>query len=271
MKFGFVMPPLNAHAMIDFGVEAERAGWDGFFLSDTMWSIDAWLCLSAIAARTNQIRLGTLLSPLSIMRPWKLAVEAATLDQISNGRAILTIGMGATDTGFAEFGEEIDLKIRSELVDEGLMIIKKLWAGQPFLHKGKHYSVDLTTHEIAAPQPIQKPRIPIWVVGAWPRPKSMQRVLHCDGIVPVVKPKNEEAQEAVPEDIQQITAWLAEQNKSLASFDIVIEGRTPGDDPSTARATIQRWENAGATWWIESWWGAEEARIRRLRQGPPDV
>jgi hypothetical protein len=219
--------------------------------------------------RTTKIHLGTLLSPLSIMPPWKLATEVATLDHISNGRAILIVGMGAVDTGFAEYGQEIDLKIRAELVDEGLTIIKQLWAGQPFKHDGKHYSVDLTTHHIAAPQPVQQPGIPIWVVGAWPRPKSMQRVLKCEGIVPVIKPKNKAMREVTPEDVQEIKSWLVKYVDPKTSFDIVIEGKTPGEDPIKAQAIIQTWEDAGVTWWIESWWDDEDARTRRLYQGPP--
>ena len=107
MKYGFVMPPDEAQKIVSSAVEAERAGWDAFFLADGMWCIDAWLCLAAAAAQTESIRLGTLLSPLSIMRPWKLAAEAATLDQLSNGRVILSLGMGATDVGFAEFGRRL--------------------------------------------------------------------------------------------------------------------------------------------------------------------
>ena len=187
MRYGFVMPADNTQAIINYAVKAEQAGWDGFFLGDGMWSVDAWLCLAAAAIHTESIRLGTLLTPLAIMRPWKLAATAATLDQLSRGRVILTIGMGAIDVGFAEFGEETALRRRAERVDEGLDIINQLWQGNPFSHQGKYYQVDITSLKVNIPSPVQQPRIPIWVVGAWPRPKSMQRVLQCDGIVPIVK------------------------------------------------------------------------------------
>ena len=68
MKYGFVMPQENAHDVVNFAVEAEQVGWDAFFLADGMWCIDAWMCLTAAAMRTHTIRLGTLLTPLSIMR-----------------------------------------------------------------------------------------------------------------------------------------------------------------------------------------------------------
>ena len=267
MRYGFVMPPGNAQDIVNFAVEAEQAGWDAFFLADGMWCIDAWLCLAAAAVRTKSIRLGTLLTPLSIMRPWKLAAEAATLDQLSNGRVILSIGMGAIDVGFAGFGEETDLRTRAELVDEGLDIMTQVWQGDPFLHQGKHYQVDTTSLNSNMLPLVQYPRIPIWVVGAWPRPKSMRRVLRCDGVIPMVKPKGEKGRSATPDDIREMKAWLEEQHNS--PLDIVIEGQTPGDDPGETETIIQSWVEAGATWWIESIWGNPAKREARLRQGPP--
>jgi len=269
MKYGFVMPPTDARAAVAFAVEAEQAGWDGFFLSEGMWSVDAWLCLTAAAIRTTHIRLGTLLSPLSIMRPWKLAIEAATLDQLSDGRVILSVGMGAPDVGFAEFGEETDLRTRAELVDEGLDIITKLWRGEPFAHRGQHYTVDATRINVPVPSPIQQPRIPIWIVGAWPRPQSMRRVLRCDGVLPTIRPKGGEGRAVRPDDVREMKAWIGERRTARTPFDIVIEDRTPGDDPTEAQALIRAWDEAGATWWIESVWDAPEVRVKRLRQGPP--
>ncbi len=70
---------------------------------------------------TERVRIGTMLTPFSRRRPWKLAGETVTLDH-SNGRLILSVGSGAPDTGFAEFGEETDRRVRAELLDEGLDI-----------------------------------------------------------------------------------------------------------------------------------------------------
>jgi alkanesulfonate monooxygenase SsuD/methylene tetrahydromethanopterin reductase-like flavin-dependent oxidoreductase (luciferase family) len=80
--------------------------------------------------RTERIRLGTMITPLSRMQPWKLASETATLDNLSNGRVILSMGLGAIDTGFKEFGQVTDRKTRAELLDEGLDILTGLWRGQ---------------------------------------------------------------------------------------------------------------------------------------------
>src|SRR3990172_609835 len=108
MKFGFVMPQGDARAAARLAAEAEAAGWDGFFVWEPVWGIDAWVALTAAAMRTKRIRLGTMLTPLSRMRPWKLASETATLDNLSGGRVILAVGLGAVDTGFGAFGEATD-------------------------------------------------------------------------------------------------------------------------------------------------------------------
>jgi alkanesulfonate monooxygenase SsuD/methylene tetrahydromethanopterin reductase-like flavin-dependent oxidoreductase (luciferase family) len=274
MKYGFVLPSGDARTAADFAYDAEQAGWDGFFVYETIWGIDAWVSLTAAAMRTERIRLGTDLTPLSRMRPWKLASETVTLDHLSGGRVILAVGLGAIDTGFAEFGEVTDRKTRAELLDEGLDILTGLWHGQPFNYDGKHYKIKATTFYPPEP-PVQQPRIPIWVVGAWPRMKSMQRVLRCDGILPAAMDQQGKFRDLTHEDIRAIKQYVAANRTLTSPFDIVMEGETPGDDPARAAAIAGGWADAGATWWIESRWelprdgdGLKVVR-ERILQGPP--
>src|SRR6478672_1770447 len=103
MKYGFVLPSGDARTAAEFAEAAEQAGWDGFFVWEPVWGVDAWIALTAAAMRTERIRLGTMITPLSRMRPWKLASETATLDRLSNGRVILAVGLGAIDSGFVNF------------------------------------------------------------------------------------------------------------------------------------------------------------------------
>jgi len=98
MKFGFVLPYGDARTAADLAQAAEGAGWDGFFVWEPVWGNDAWVGLAAAAMVTHRIRLGTMLTPLSRMRPWKLASETATLDNLSGGRVILSVGLGAIDS-----------------------------------------------------------------------------------------------------------------------------------------------------------------------------
>jgi len=274
MKYGFVLPQGDARVAADFAREAEAAGWDGFFVWEPVWGVDAWVALTAAAMQTERIRLGTLLSPLSRMRPWKLASEAATLDNLSGGRVILSVGLGAIDTGFAEFGEETDRKTRAELLDESLDIITGLWQGQPFSYEGKHYQVRPSDFMPPAP-PMQQPRIPIWVVGAWRRTKSMERVLRYDGLLPNVMTDDGQHRQATPDDLRLISVYIEANRKAGMPFDIIMEGETPGEDPVAGAGIVQQWAQAGATWWIEALWneprdeeGLRNVR-RRLQQGPP--
>src|SRR5215216_1241840 len=186
MQFGFVLPGGTAIEQLDLAVVAEQAGWDGLFVFEAAYGVDPWTLLSAIAQRTSRVKLGTMLTPLPWRRPWKLASQVATLDQLSNGRAILAVGLGATDPELGSTGEETDRKKRAEMLDEGIDLIAGLWEGR-LGFEGRHYQMDLEarTDLASTAKPVQQPRIPIWVVGAWPRPKSMRRVLRCDGLLPV--------------------------------------------------------------------------------------
>ncbi|MFN8497410.1 MAG: LLM class flavin-dependent oxidoreductase [Anaerolineae bacterium] len=273
MRYGFVMPSGDARRAAELAEAAEAAGWDGFFVWEPVWGVDAWVCLTAAAMRTERIRLGTLLSPISRMRPWDLAGKAATLDNLCGGRVILSVGLGAPDTGFAEFGEVTDRKTRAELLDEGLDIMTGLWRGQPFSYQGRHYTIRPTTFSVPPP-PVQQPRIPIWVVAAWPRPKSMARVLKYDGILPTAVDANG-ARNANLDEVREIAAYVAARRPAGEPFDIVVEGTTPADDLAAAVAAVAPWADAGATWWIEALWtapadAAGDALVRRrLEAGPP--
>jgi hypothetical protein len=217
-----------------------------------------------------------MLTPLPWRRPWKLASQAATLDQLSGGRAILTVGLGAVDgTSLGGIAEPRDRRVRAELLDEGLDIIDGIWSGRPW-HSGEHYQVDLREvpelHRLGIPA--RRPRLPIWVVGAWPRPKSMRRVLRCDGIVPDCVDEHGR-RDVTPDDIRAICGWLREQGQSRPEFDVVMEGETPAD-PAAAAAVVQPWAAAGVTWWLDARWEMPHHSAERMRQvterltaGPP--
>jgi alkanesulfonate monooxygenase SsuD/methylene tetrahydromethanopterin reductase-like flavin-dependent oxidoreductase (luciferase family) len=271
VQFGVTLPhDEQPRDLVGLAREAEQAGWDGVFVWDVIIGNDVWVLLTAMMMATERLRLGTMLTPVSRRRPWKLAQETATLDQLSGGRVILPVGLGAPDSGFANFGEEIDRKTRAELLDEGLEIITGLWSGQPFSYEGKHYRVSETTF---TPTPAQSPRIPIWVVGALGREKSMRRVARYDGLLPH-KMGWPDAQ-VTPADIREARDYITAQRMATTPFDIVMEASTPGDDPRRAAEIVEEWQSAGCTWWLEAVWdgprqrGGLEGMRKRIRQGPP--
>lgn len=274
MNYGFVLPYGDARTAAEMARAAEGAGWDAFFVWEPVWGVDAWVCLTAAAMVTERIRLGTMLTPISRMRPWKLASETATLDNLSGGRVILAVGLGAPETGFAAFGEETDRKKRAELLDEGLDILIGLWRGQPFSYEGTHYKVQPVDFMPPAP-PVQQPRIPIWVVGAWKRPKSLARALRYDGILPNPLTPEGNHRPLTVDDVRDIRAYVAANRSEITPYDIVAEGKTPGDRPDEAAAQVREWAEAGATWWIEAMWNTDEKEYtleevrERIEQGPP--
>ena len=119
MRFGLSMPIHRQFAdpqlHVELAIEAERCGWDGYFVWDHIaWKdstkhapvTDPWMVLSAIAVKTERIALGPMITPLARRRPWKIARETVALDHLSSGRAILGVGLGATaKTEFRAFGE----------------------------------------------------------------------------------------------------------------------------------------------------------------------
>jgi hypothetical protein len=123
------------------------------------------------------------------------------------------------------------------------------------------------------PPPVQQPRIPIWVVGAWPRQKSMQRALRYDGLLPNVMETDGKVRmsPATPDEVREMSAYVKAQREETTPFDIVLEGETPGDDPAAAAAIVRPYAEAGATWWIEARWTAPDLEqvLERIRQGPP--
>src|SRR6478672_3246117 len=102
MKFGVTFPSDNIEPrfLMECARDAEEAGWDGVFVWDGIDGNDPWVTLAAMATVTSRVRLGTIITPISRRRPWKLAQETATLDQLSGGRVVLSVGLGAIDTGF---------------------------------------------------------------------------------------------------------------------------------------------------------------------------
>ena len=275
MKYGFALPGGSAPQQLELAVLAEQHGWDGVFVWEAAYGVDAWTLLAAMAARTERVKLGTMLTPLPWRRPWKVASQVVTLDQLSNGRAILAVGLGAIDNFLGNTGEELDRKTRAAMMDEGIDLIKGLWRGE-LTYSGEHYRVDLSNRTDLAEtaQPVQA-NIPIWVVGAWPRAKSMTRVLRCDGVLPNVI-RDGRLASTEPDDIRGMLSWLRERGGAGAGFDFVVEGETEAANAEQARAKISPLAEAGATWWLETRWemplGSEErlADVRqRIEAGPP--
>jgi hypothetical protein len=269
MKTAFILPGGSAPEQLEQAVIAEEAGWDGIFVWEAAYGVDAWSVLAAMAVRTRRIRLGSLLSPLPWRRPWKLASQVATVDQLSDGRATLTVGIGALTDDLPLTGEVTGVRERAELMDEGIDLVRTLWSGSGH-HEGRHYRYECgMDDQVEVGRPVQS-HIPIWVVGVWRRPKSMARVLRCDGVVP----QYEEADGGTPATARDVRAWLTDRG-APPDLDVIAQGETPAD-PELAAAAVRPWADAGCTWWLETRWEMPHHGAQRMQQvgeriaaGPP--
>lgn len=139
---------------------AER--YDGGYSKQV--AADAWIYLAGMARETQRIRLGTLVSPVTFRHPVVLAKMAATLDQLSSGRAELGIGAGWLEPEHFAYGFNFPPPPRRvDLVEEQLQVISGLWREDSLTHTGPAYQLR-DAH--FTPKPVQRPRLPIIVGGS---------------------------------------------------------------------------------------------------------
>lgn len=277
MRFGIYLPnygeAISARSLAQLASAAEGAGWDGFFIFDHILvsknqghqMVDPWVALAAMAMKTDRIRMGTTVTPLARRRPWKLARETATLDHLSAGRLTLTVGLGAPDKAeFAYFGEESDRRMRAEKLDEGLDILSGLWSGKPFSYDGKHYQIEKIKFR---PATLQKPRIPVWVGGYWPRKAPFRRAARWDGAFPL-----KHGGAMTPKDYLALKTFIDEQRGGDSPYDLVTMGYLRNKTKAEQETTLNGYTQSGVTWWLESFFHLKNTYndlLSEIQKGPP--
>ncbi|MBD0322589.1 MAG: LLM class flavin-dependent oxidoreductase [Aldersonia sp.] len=249
-------------AVARLAVEAEEAGWHGVFVWDHLWwrppvtdVADAWITLAAIAIATELLRFGPMILPVPRRRPAKVARETTTLDRLGNGRLTLGVGIGDDRYGheLSATGEQLDDRLRGQMLDESLQILTAAWSGELIHHRGQHYTIDGVQF---LPRPVQRPGVPVWFAGMAGNVKPLRRAARYDGFFP--------ANLEHPDQLAEIVATIGElRQHATAPYDIVV-GLPLGVDPLP-------YVKAGATWWLPEF--APEAvsldEVRGvLRDGP---
>ena len=247
----------DPNELVELAVAAEEAGFNGFFLWDHLMFandgegppiVDPWLVLALIAARTQSITIGTMITPVSRRRPAVLARQTATLDVLSGGRLVLGVGIGSPAQGdFGLFGDETDAVLRAEMLDEGLEVLQALWSGDRVTYAGRHYRIDGARF---LPRPVQRPRIPVWVGGTLPKRKPMSRAARWDGAVPITWADGRLARPSTIQ-IASVRDQIAAERGHLESFDIAVWAEV-AQDPAAVAGEFAAYAGAGATWWIET-------------------
>jgi alkanesulfonate monooxygenase SsuD/methylene tetrahydromethanopterin reductase-like flavin-dependent oxidoreductase (luciferase family) len=226
--------------------------------------------LSLIACETEQIKIGPMVTPIPRRRPTKLARESVTLDHLSRGRTILGVGLGALQyEEFEALGDEPDLIVRGAMLDEGLDLLVKLWSGEIVEHQGKYYHVKEAQF---LPQPVQQPRLPVWVAATWPNKAPFRRAARWDGVIPGWDVMGGSKQS--PQDVRDMLAYIKGYRTSDGPFDLAYGGKTTGTDLRADAEEVSAYHDAGATWWLEDlnpWRGTLEDMWLRIRRGPTSL
>ena len=272
VRFGIEVVTLGQLAdpglVMALGQAAEEAGWDGVFVWDHLayaWGVpsaDPWVVLSAIAAVTTRVRLGTWVTPVPRRRPHVLAQTITSLDILSHGRTVFGVGLGGVEQEFSAFGEEPDARLRGARLDEGLGVLDRLWRGERINHRGPHYTVqgvELT------PLPVQRPRVPIWVGGE--SPSALRRAARWDGWA-AVGAARDGTMRTSPDDIAGAVAVIQAYRVNRELFEVALDGYSQHHDGSVVRA----YRDAGVTWWLEILHGergSSQELLGRVREGPP--
>jgi alkanesulfonate monooxygenase SsuD/methylene tetrahydromethanopterin reductase-like flavin-dependent oxidoreductase (luciferase family) len=149
-------------------IEADKLGFDGALMADHyMWdamghmqfpkpnsTLDTWVTFTYLAAKTERIRLGTLVTPIPLRPPGILAKMLSTLDVLSGGRVILGVGAGWSKSEFDAYSKWGSPKVRVDRTVEGLKLMRKLWTEDEVNFEGKFY---VAKGAVLDPKPVQKP------------------------------------------------------------------------------------------------------------------
>ena len=289
MQFGVTVPNNwgieDPQQVLDFGPMAEELGYDSVWVMDHLFNTGyirerlegkpyyhPMSILSYLAGTTKRVMLGTSVLVLPYHNPVELAKYTASLDQISGGRVILGVGVGAMEEEFDALG--ISMRDRASLTNECIAIMKELWTNPSPSYESKRWRFnDL----LFSPKPIQKPHIPFWVGGS--SSGAMRRAaLRGDGWHPTgVSPEEfrigrreiSEMATAAGRDPDSLTWSLrveVEAHGGPSSERAAGRARLSGDDPDAMAASLAAYETAGVQHVILALNTGDVATITRLME-----
>jgi alkanesulfonate monooxygenase SsuD/methylene tetrahydromethanopterin reductase-like flavin-dependent oxidoreductase (luciferase family) len=177
-RFGLFMGQVGVSwdELVERFALADELGFDHAWLVDHLMPTDpphdrgifeAWTSLAGLAASTQRIGLGVLVTSNTFRHPSVLAKQAVTVDHISGGRLILGIGIGWYAEEHRRFGIELaPAPVRIDRLREAIEILARLQDGAEATYRGQHYRIEAAQ---ALPRPLQRPRIPILMAAHRPR------------------------------------------------------------------------------------------------------
>ena len=160
--------PVGAPALAEKARKAERLGYSTFVLSDHMLNVLAPVpALAAIAATTEELRIGMFVLNNDLRHQAVLAQELATLDVLSEGRLEIGIGAGWNEPEYRASGMPFEaVPTRVARLEESITVLKGLFGDEKLTFNGKHYTI---TEMDGRPKPVQRPHPPILIGGGGKR------------------------------------------------------------------------------------------------------
>jgi len=173
-QFGIFSPQagMSFKSLADRATQAEKLGYHSLWLVDHFWNrgipdadcLESTALMSGIAARTEKLRIGTLVLCNSFRNPALLAKSLTTIDHVSNGRLEIGLGAGWMDEEYRGYGYEFPtMGTRLRQLEEGLQVMKLLFSEKKASFKGRYYSLDDAYNN---PKPMQSPHPPITIGGS---------------------------------------------------------------------------------------------------------
>ncbi len=254
--------------MIEQIVAAEALGFDTVWLPEHHFSPEdgynpnPLTLAAAIASRTSKIKIGTWLVLLPLHNALRIAEDAAVIDNLSNGRFLLGMGLGYRKEEYEAYG--IDRRHRAARMEEGLTVLRGALGDAPFSFEGRHYSVK--DAEIF-PKPVQRP-LPIWV-GARSTPAAARAARHDASLMLI------DVGGHARDTYEVYESGLRERGRDPKDFGVhgmVLGSFFISDDPDRTRAEIRpylEWEQTAMAGWYEesAESGHDPVLLEAMRQG----
>jgi alkanesulfonate monooxygenase SsuD/methylene tetrahydromethanopterin reductase-like flavin-dependent oxidoreductase (luciferase family) len=245
VKWGISLPNRGAlfgltdvEELIQTAVMAEQSGvFESVWFGDSLIHkprLESIVMLAAVATHTRKVRLGTIcMASFPVRHPVLLAIQWATLDQLSQGRSLLGVCIGGGHEGeLRAFGVKKEERVGR--MREGIELLRKIWGDQEFTHRGKYYTLE--NYNIV-PKPVQKPP-PIWIavspereqVGDIIVDQALRRVgLLADGYITMGVTSEE-----LGKRLRVIEQTAGEIGKDLSNFEVAIHGMVNINDDKQA-------------------------------------
>lgn len=219
-QFGIAAPqiyasfPISVEEMKRYAERAEQLRYHSLWvqehalLSSAAGALEGVALLGYLAALTREVRLGNAVFLINLRNPIQLAKSVATLDQLSRGRVIFGVGLGAVSRLYAAYGLSPERRVARFV--EGLELIRRLWTEDRLTFEGKFWQVRKAS---LLPKPFQKPHPPIWFGGH--APAALRRaVKYGSGFIGAGSSSIQDFKK----EVEIVRQALEEENKEAGAF-----------------------------------------------------